>query len=1186
MKSVFHLIAVVLSAFLLILSAEDSAAQSGNIVSVDVKDMSLSEVLKSISVQSDYRFVYSSSAINASRKVSVRVRSQDINKVLEAVLDGTGISWTIIGNQIALSAEVRKNAVTDNPKKGTRTIRGKVFDSGGEALSGADVFVDGTTNGAVTDLDGSFTLIVPDDPETVLVYNFIGMKQMKTELGDRQTFNVTLTMDTEYLEQVVVTGYQTISRERSAGSFAKVEGAALQDRGNVHGDVLRGLEGSVAGLNVNTTAEGTQYLIRGVTSINSSKEPLYIVDGVPMSREQVGRLINPNDVSEVTFLKDATAASIWGAQAANGVMVITTKTGSDNGRLSINYSGTFTYRGKPDYSYQDMMTSAEFIAAAAEVFDPETYDWDDIRKTNYGTSAYFPVIYPHEEALYGYYLGNISYAEREEMLGRLSRSDGRGAYEKYFMSDAFLTNHSLSLSGGSDRNTYYVSLEYQGEQGTQQERSNEYKVYMRDMLNLTDWMRLDLSLNAYYSQSRSHLTSYDDDGIDHLTRLPYALYHDENGREVSFTRYYMGDDTRLKTEGLTGIGLDYHPVSDWNSSTNTVNSYSVRANAGLEIDIIDGLTYEGRFQYMVDNSVGEAFYPVETFKVRLERAYATNLDGQQFLPSSGGRFTVTDSYNRSYTVRNQLGYDKEFSGKTSHRVTALAGFEFSSNKTSSHSSFLRGYDMQTMQYIAYDDFLLNRTGVLRPALPMMAGATANMFEPNSYGQSEMEYRFISAYANAAYTLMDRYSVNASVRVDQSNLFGSDPSVQFKPIWSVGGIWNMAKEDFLSGVSGVDNLNLRISYGFAGNSPDPGEGGPFDILSSVSDPTYDRFGLGYVVATPANDKLTWEKTRTWNVGVDFSFLSNRLYGSLDLYDKYTTNLLASTPVDPTTGFVSVLSNIGTMTNRGVELSLSSVNMRTRGFSWSTDFNITYNRNKLVSMYIAPPETPSSMTGYEYWEGYPYGTVFAYKWAGLDPSDGMSRVYGPDGKPVRSMTDLKNASDVPYMGTTIPPLFGSLSNTFRYRGFQLSFMFIFNAGHVMRNDVNTTFSYRLSGNLHKDFALRWRKSGDEKTTDVPAYYKLSDTSINEGDVMGLYRNADINVLDASYIKLRDVSLAYDLPQRACNAIHAQTASVRLQVSDLWVIPFNSEGIDPEAFYLSGGARGEKFKPYFTVGLNIGF
>lgn len=1153
---------------------------------IDCRDTPLSDVLKKVTEMTGYSFVYSNTSVDVSAKTDVSVRSSDINVILDSIFKNTGIVYTIVGRQVALRTE---NAVpqtpAQTPSKGTRTVRGQVLDDSDLPLVGADVFIKGTTTGVFTDSEGRYEIEVPDDPETELVFNFFGMKTRAERIGARSRIDMLLLPDAKFIDEVVVTGYQTISRERSAGAFAKVEGETVSRKSSAFGSPLRGLEGTVAGLNVNTSSEGTTYLIRGVTSINASTEPLYIVDGVAMSRDQLETMVNPNDISSVTFLKDATAASIWGAQAANGVIVLTTKTGTGTGKLTVSYNGSFTFKGKPDYGYNDMMTASEFISAASEVFDPYTYPYSDVSTMTWGISGNFPVVYPHEIPMYRYFSGEISYAEREAALSALASQDGRGDYEKYMMSNAFLTDHSVSFSGGNDRNNYYVSLGYQGEQGTAKDRSDEYKIFMRDMLSVTKWLKLDISLNAYWSKATSHLSSGDDEGMDHLTSLPYAVFYNDDGSPISFTQYLMMPSQQSSTEDITGINLDYYPVTDWLSSTVSDIEYSVRANAGVTVKLFPFLSYEGRFQYLRSSTKSESFYPADSFKVRIDRAYATDTEGTAWLPSSGGNFTMGDSYTDSYTVRNQLNFDHSWQKTMKHQITAVAGFEIRDTRTAGHTSFMRGYDMQTMQHIEYDDYYLSTTGVRNPVLPMLAGAAANYFDPNSYDQTETEYRFMSVYANASYTLADKYSLNASIRVDQSNLFGSDPSVQFKPIWSVGGIWNIARENFLVHSTWIDNLNLRVSYGFAGNSPDPGQGGPYDILSSASDPSYSEFGLGYTVTTPANDKLTWEKTRTWNVGIDFDLFS-RLSGSVDFYDKYTTNLLASTPADPTTGFVSVLSNVGEMSNRGVELSLNSINIVNAHLLWTTGFNFTYNANKLVSMYVNPPDTPNLMVDYEYWEGYPYGTLFGYRWAGLDPANGMSRVYNSRAEAVSSVSDIDDLSVVPYLGTTVPPFYGSLTNTFRIHDFELSFMFVYNMGHKMRNDINTQYTYRLNGALHKDFALRWKQPGDEAFTDVPAYYRLDDTSVNETDILSLYRYADINVLDASYIKLRDLSIAYYLPEKACKAIAAQSASVRFQVSDLFVIPFNGEGIDPEAFSLRYGSRGDKFRPMMTLGLSIDF
>ena len=1163
---------------LLILTALAVSVAAAGQIRVKADNEPLQSVLKSISGQSDYKFAFNSRNVDTSVELTVNVESDSIDEVMTAVLKGTGIGYTVMGKQIALFPVAKDEPDDTSQAKAPIHISGTVVDEDGFPLEGAGIMVKGSSIGTSANAEGKWSLDIPG-PDAVLLISYIGMEDLEIPVQGKRYFTPTMRISREFLDQVVVTGYQTISRERSAGSFANVSGASVRDQANIHGNVLRSLEGSAAGLNVTETADGVTYLIRGVSSINSKREPLFIVDGVAMTREQLDKMVNPNDVESVNFLKDATAASIWGAQAANGVIVVTTRKGK-SGDLRIAYNGSFTFKGKPDWSYMDLMTSEQFIKTAAEVFDPQTYKWSDVQNTTYGTGNAYRVVYPHEFPLYRYYLGEISMDERDAALNTLASVNGRKEYEKYFMSNAYLMNHSVSFSGGSEKSSFYVSIENQRTQGAHRDTEDEYRLFFRDCLQLTKWMELDLSAHLFYSGEHSYQSSHE------LTDLPYISYFDKDGKELSLTNYIMSDAYRTSIEGITGIGLGYYPVSDFMSNPVSSKTLGANANAGLTLHFTPWLSYEGRFQYSLTKGSSESYLNASSFGVRIERAQGTDMNGTQYLPSSGGHYTFSASDMSSYTVRNQLNLDKSLGRDEMHHLTGVAGFELSSRKTGGNSMFLRGYDMQTMQHIFYDEYTLSRTGVKNPALPSFAASSTNTFDPNQYSQTEMEYRFVSMYANAAYTLLDKYSFNASVRVDQSNLFGSDPSVQFKPIWSAGFIWNAAKENFIRGASDwLNRLNVRASFGFAGNSPDPGQGGPYNILSSVSNANYSRFGLGYVVVTPANDKLSWEKTRIINFGIDWALFKNRLNGSIDVYDKYTTNLLGQAPVDPTTGFTTVLSNIGSMTNRGIELTVNSMNVTAGDFEWLTDFNITYNRNKLVEMYVDPPTSPYGMIQYNYWKGYPNGTVFAYKWAGLDPADGMPRIYDSAGNIGRSVADIDTIEAVPYAGTTVPPVFGSLDNTFSWRNWDLSVSFIYNLGHVMRNDVNSTFSYRLDGNLHNDFAKRWKKPGDELTTNIPAYYSLKNTSINENDVTFLYRYSDVNVVTASYIKLREVSLGYNLPESACKALHVQHASARVQVSNLATIAFNKEGIDPEAFYFSG-SRAERFNPFVSASLNLEF
>ncbi|MCK9303917.1 MAG: SusC/RagA family TonB-linked outer membrane protein [Bacteroidales bacterium] len=1142
-------------------------------------DVPLETVLKLITSQTGYKFVYAESVIDTKQKVSVNIKSSDINAVLNAVFKGTKITFTIAEKQVALS--LRKEAVPTQAPAGLRIISGTVTENGGSPLIGALVSVEGTSIGTYTGISGEYCLNVKDDPQINLTYRYMGMESHTEPIGSRSRIDVSLVADNVTLDQVVVTGYQTISKERSAGSYAIVGGAKIQDKAISRGSILESLEGTLAGLNVNLGAEGDKFLIRGITSINSNRTPLFIVDGVSIPSEMIERTLSGNDINNVTVLKDATAASIWGAQAANGVVVITTKSGSRNEKTEVTYNGSFSFRGMPDYSYNDMMSSSMFIKNVSEEFDPVGYPWESMT-----TGVVDYAVLPHEIPLYRHYLGEISKAECDAELNRLSGLDGRKEYEKYFMSNSWLTNHSVSLSGGSNNQTFYVSLGYQGQQGNSKEHTNEYRINARENINITKWLNLDLTLNASYGTDKSNLNQFTIDGnpgATGLPDLPYVVFYDNDGSELSLTNYLINESVRTPAQSLSGINLDYYPVTDFNNTTRESVSSNIRANAGLTIKIIKGLKYEGRFSYYTSSGKSETYTPSESYNVRLDRVYATSQDGTTYLPSSGGYFRGSDSYEDSYTVRNQFSYDNSFK-EGLHQVTALLGQEINQRKSGNNSSTMRGYDKQTMRSIFYDDYFIDVEGVPDPVL-MKIGSGRNFFDHQRYNQGETTYRFVSFYANAAYTYNNRYSLNASIRVDQSNLFGSDPSIQFKPIWSVGGVWNIRREKFMENSSWINDLQIRTSYGFAGNSPSPGQGGPYNIINATSDPTYSEFGLGYVISTPANNKLTWEKTRTWNLGASFSLFRNKLSGSLDLYNKKTTDLLASSPVNPSTGYTSVFQNIGIMTNKGIEISLNNRNFSLRDFVWDTGLNLSYNVNKIVEMYFPAPASPAGYVSKVYVEGLPAQTLFAYRWAGLDPADGAARVYDSQGNIVRNSDDIDDISAIEYMGTTVPPWSGSLTNIFRYKNFELSFMFVANLGHKMRNDTYYQSDHRFTSNIHNDFDKRWRQPGDEQYTNIPSFYKMADANERDGGGQ-FYGSSDINILDASYVKLRDLSVSYYLPRNVCQEINTRSIKVRVQASNLLTMGFNKEGIDPEAFSLRGGARYDRYKPSISASLLIEF
>ncbi len=1113
-----------------------------------------------------------------------------------------------IAMMLVLSVSGQTSLLAQNSSTGkTIKVSGSVCDENKDPLPGAYVFVNELRNGTVTDINGNFSVDAPSDGH--LTFSFLGMQDESVAVLGRSTINVNLISATNALEDVVVTGYQSLSKERSAGSASVIGGPRLADKAAARGSVLQSLDGLAAGLQFksNEDAEyGTQYVVRGITSVFSTQSPLFVIDGVAVSATDVENLLNGTDVSSVTVLKDATAASIWGAQAANGVIVIETKAGHNtNGRYSVSYSGTYTYKGLPDYKYMDMMDTPTFLKNAQEVFDmtKDNYTLPKILSGNTGVNNWGylrnPNVMPHETLLYQHDAGEISDAEFQSQWDALSKLNQREQYEKYMMSKAWSTIQSVSVEGGNDKSQLFTSFTYDGNRGTEKDYNENVKLNIREVYNISKNIRLDLGFNASLNNKKAHagMTNGSDRGVMYkmgVTDLPYAVFYDENGNAVDHSIYDMQASLKQTAEGLLGYGLDYYPVDDFNATMNNTKSMSLRANAGLTIKIIDGLKYEGRFAYLRSSSNSELYYPGDTYFSRYERGISYNTaTNKQSGPATGGNYTVGNSTGKDWTVRNQLSFDRNFSDI--HQVTALAGFEFRERSLSGNTMLKRGYDYQTMTSAVYDitGFTSGGTAfansLLYPAMctKIALAALANMYWPNNvdkFSTSDDVYRYFSAYANAAYTYARKYSVNASIRVDQSNLFGSDPSAQFKPVWSLGANWNAKNEDFLKNVADLSSLTVRFSYGIGGNAPKPGLASPYTILNATTNNYYP--GTTYSIGTAANARVVWEKTRTINFGVDFAAFKHRFWGSLDIYDKYTTNLLGTNQIDPTNGFISLYTNNGELSNKGVELNLAGDVVRSGMFTWNSNLIFSYNKNKVLKFYKAPFSGASSaLTETTYLEGYEYGPYFALKWAGLDPEDGSPRVYNKDGEIVKKFSSL-TPDDVYHVGTRFAPVTGSWSNTFRYKNFSLSAMFVYNFGNKILDDVWRMKASRLTANLANDFDRRWRKPGDENTTKIPSVWVDTDTVRKGNNETSLFLYSDCNVLDGSYIKLRELKFAYELPASVCRSIAMNSASVFAQANNLWFWAANKEGIDPEYISTTGWARTAKFGATYTIGLNLKF
>lgn len=1168
-----------------VLSVTFVYAQNEKTITTEFKETPLSSALKRVEKMSAYKILFTYDDVQT-YKVTASLKNATVKEALKKVLEGKPFTFSDVTNGKYISVVYQPQQKTT----ATKTIKGNVRDENGEPLIGATLRVVNSATGTITNATGDFTMRIPEAITTIEVA-FIGMKTQLVPLKNKTEFQIVLEADNTLLTDVVVTGYQTLSKERSAGSFDVVQGVSIKNKAQLSGSLLEGLEGLTTGLNISHSEGSDKFLIRGVTSINSTRAPLFVVDGVPLEENLVEEMVNSSDVATVTVLKDATAASIWGSQAANGVVVITTNKGNRNQKLKVSYDGSFTWIGKPDYDYMDMMDNSTFMKNALEMFElySQQYDYNTVKTTPNGIAngnkyTNNPIVFPHEIPMYRYQNHEITLEERDAALARLTASNGRKAYEDNFMSDKLFTRHSINFYGGGEKHTYYISLGYLGEQGNYQEWNDRFSINSRQDLQLTPWLKWDVTLNATYGNKKEKILPWHESGDSFYSSnswnrdFPYITYEDENGQPMDHSMYQVYIDKRQEVEALSKTDMSFYPTEDFNRSSYKTMNTNLRANTGLTIDLIKGLKYEGRFQYSRIHSRSEQYLPSENWLVREERLNATPASTlTSITPISGGHFIALNGVTNDWTVRNQLSFDREFDNGR-HQIIALAGTELRSYLSTNYRSFLRGYNIQTMKYSSYDIYALSQ-----PVENAIFGDSYNTFNTSYYNQTEISKRYFSLYANAAYTYNHRYTLNASVRMDQSNLFGSDPSTQYKPIWSVGAGWKISEENFMSSVEAIDDLTIRASFGLAGNSPEPGQGGKFDILTATSNFNFET--PGFNISTPANDKITWEQTRTINAGIDLRLLNNRLNLSFDWYDKKTTDLLGTMMLNPTTGWISTTGNLGTMTNKGFELSVNSHNIRGKFFNWYTSFTLSHNKNKITELVVETPYTAQRLVSSGYYvEGYAAASLFAYRWANLD-SEGKPQAFDKNGNVVSSSDSYSlTPEDVRYMGSTVPKFYGGLTNRFTYKSWELSFLLVYNLGHKMRNDVATQAYGRPTGNMHKDVDKRWRKPGDEAFTDVPAYTVVPDNNAN----FQLYYCSDKNVLDASYVKLRDLSLAWNLPLRICQKVSADNIRINLQVGNLFYIAANNEGIDPEALLLSyySQNRQDKFGPTYSVGLTVNF
>ena len=1143
----------------------------GQKVTLKVSQTPLPNAFRQVEQQSGYfKINYPYEAVK-DYKVTADVSNATAPDAVKALIKGLPLTSTVDGRFI----QVSKSTVRAESGASKRTVKGQVVDADGEPLIGVTVRVSGTDIGTVTDIDGNYVL-EGVDPNSTLVYSYIGKKTVERKATSSNSVLI-LEDNANVMDDVVVTGYQQISKERATGSFAKVTADNLLSKR--YDNLTQLLEGEVAGFNSQSN------LIRGTTTMNGVTNPLYVIDGFPVEStryDEYGRLnesvpnLDVNEIESITVLKDAAAASIYGARAANGVVVIVTKKAKGK-RTNVSFSTSLTWH---PYSFnKSRLTDAADIIDLEREWAAANPNLQGADAADYARSIINDKVYTSQgiQAIANYYAGNISQSEMESRLNQLAAQGYRyfDDVAKYAKRDAFYQQYHLSVGRASDNNNFRAAVTYRNNKMNDKfTNDNSWDIDLRDQLDITDWLTLNVGTYTYYK--KSNLQAYDP-MTPGYSYMPYDRLRNDDGTNFTSTQESRLGESDLAI--LTSYGLpDYNitPLDEIGRNVRVNNEFISRNYGKLDIDLPLNFNYNVMFQYEYAYDRTRQLYDKSSYHVRnLVGQYASDDYGTGEATLNvplGNIFFRANQTSKAYTFRQQLNYENTFAGK--HNLVALLGHEVRKTVIDYDNNTLYNYDPDMLTFSLVDQNVLYNT------YGLMGGYGLN---PSDFASlRNIDNRFVSLFANAAYTYDNKYMFSASIRWDRSNLWGTGSKYQNKPIWSVGAGWNIDREPWFH-IDWVNRLKLRASYGIAGNIAK-------DAAPYMTASYYNNSNVGGVygsVNTRPNPTLRWEKTTTTNIGLDFAMFNNRLNGSIEYYNKMGTDLLANTMGVPTEGFgyTTYCINNGKMRNRGVEVSLNGQIVRTADFNFDATVAYSYNKNKVVYVNV---EAPVYFLQLDYPDAYPivgnpYNAIYAYKWAGLS-ADGLPQVLDAAGEAVTN-----NPSDLAaiiYAGSTEPMHLASLNLHLGYKQFDLSCMWLFQGGHKMRNTdlpmLNSAYNYTLwsyvteLGAVNKGITNRWRHPGDEAKTDIPAAI-FGENPLFSDASRTIYGYADNNVISATNLRLANVSLAYNIPTAWLRNISLSRARLQLNVENAVTFAKSTS-----AKYLLGGYNA----PNYVFGLYLDF
>jgi TonB-linked SusC/RagA family outer membrane protein len=1154
--------------FLTVTILQVSAKSYAQRVTLNTKNQSLEKVFNDIRNQTGYDFFYDLNLIKKARPVTINVTNAPIEEVLNKCFTDQPLTYKLEDKAVMIKEKEKTFLDKLSGFLDQANISGSVTDSTGSLLIGATVTLEGQQSSGnkprsyVTQTDDFGTYKFTNIPagEYKLTATYVGFLSQQTYITVKDKDikqRIIMSTGQTQLNMVTVlnTGYQQISAERATGAFDNIKKDQLQKPAIT---IASRLIGTTAGMQVSVDADGRPNIqVRGQTTLFAggnggagNNTPLIVVDGFPVRGTiNIFTTLNPNDVESVSVLKDAAAASIWGAKAANGVIVITTKKGNNNMPLKIDVSAFTRFSPKQNVGYLTGLASPG-----------ETVDYEQLVFQKYGAQVttnnlfnYFKqgqaTVFLNENRL-----GFLSNDQLAASLNQLKSQNNQSQISDYLLANPANNQVNLTLSGGGRNMNSLVSLLAEQSQsnfvGTKNKR---YALNYRTNVNVFKWLDFNLLSTYQYEQYATNGV-----GVNEIAGIsPYQMLKNPDGSLTNVNQYYQPILDRFVPLSKFPYSFSYNPIQEIDGTNRAQTAITTRLQGGLTFKILPGLTFASKIQYERLNITIKNYFSDQTFAIRNQ--VNTTSSWNQTLTGNvtpnlplGGRLDQNSQLSETYNFRNQANYSRIFANK--HEFNIIAGTEISSatNQLFTYPSAF-GYNDNTLTVGTFPNGPTGTTGW------MGSGNFFSYTNSFSYGIQ----RYYSLYANAAYTYLDKYTLSGSYRSDASNLIAKEPKYRYSPFYSAGVGYAISKENFMKDIAWIDRLNLRATYGRSGNVDNSTS--PFPLISLSANPdNYTRQYTANIVPNSGNPTLTWEKTTTLNIGLDYALFNNKLYGKFDVYQKKGTNLLAQIPVPSVVGSVQQSFNNANMTNKGIEATIgTNLHIKGNDIVWNGGFNAAYNKNKITQLFKTNYSAFSLVNGgsASYVQDYNSTAVWGYQYLGQ--VNGAPAFAGPNGTslPLTSVPTGDARSFLKNVGVTDAPWNFGMTNSFKIYDFNFSFIVTAKLGSVFRSQY---FNYLRSGNTVLPNAQLSKVLNGDPNTILTMPTNPNDATY--GNWISFFPYFSYNYLNASLMRMQEMNLTYNIPVRWLSRAHIHGAQLIVQGNNLFTILANKVGQDPD--YPTGG------------------